>query len=219
MKLDGEVKVDTKWFNTINAGGIKIGGGDLYRFPGMLLSSAINVHLVKSGPDFLILRDTSIFIKREALNCFIFCMSCVKDIAECDQIFEGYDDRWGIKASDIEDFATDISYILIDAVREGHETGNFILPEGTDLENLDVMIEWGQVMYVPRVFHITKANNDSLMEFMDKMRFMTLIKPPIPFAKEKEFRFQFTFISSGIIIEPTQNHIIIDAHRLQKYVL
>lgn len=215
--LEGDVEIDTAWFNTLNAGAMMIGGAAPHAVAGRLDASLTHVHIVRAGPQTCVLRDTVIHIKREALNCFIFCMSQVTNIEECDEIFSGYDDSWSINACHFEAFGTEIANVLLESIREKKETGEFILPEHTDLENLGIMLEWGTVMYVPREMHITEANHRTLDEFMHKLRFMTLIKPE-RFFREKEYRFQFTIISNGMIVEPNVTNIVIDSSRLKRFV-
>lgn len=222
VKLDGEVRVSTYWFDTLNAG-LQIGSVEPHYYPGNMTAWLDKIDFVRDGPEHVKMKDTVIRIFRESPNCFVFCMSAVESLSECQTIFSGYDDCWGIAKTQAKEFCIETAKILLETLKAEYRSGKPILPEGLpgglDIDKLSINCIWSEVMYVPRELHISEANNDTLSQFLEKMESMAFIKPPEPFAKEKEYRFQFNIMHGNYLLEPRVESIIIDAKKLARFVI
>ncbi|WP_157829736.1 hypothetical protein [Pseudomonas fluorescens] len=219
LLLEGRVKVPVKWYNTFCGGGMQLGPELPLSFPGRTKVRFERVHLESHDNEFAILTDSSILIQREAPSCFIYCMSEVKHRRECLDIFPQYDDYWYINAASAPDFAKLMGEILFEKIIHEHTNGRYVLPSTTPLNKLQLRIQTGKVKYMERTIHIDSANEFLIDELVGRIFESSFTKPPIPFEKEKEFRFHFTFSVDGHIVTPIVKSLIIDSKKLQRYLL
>lgn len=218
INLEGEVEVDAYLFDSLNSGA-SISGKPVRRFPGFTASHLIHIEQVGPYGDTVILKDTKIEVYRKALNCFIFCMSAVDDLAECSSLFSSYDDCWGIPVSNVEKFASKLASALLQTIKERQIAGDHVIPSNIDANKIVITVAFGKVMYAARDLHINSANKEVFAGVVQRMASMVFIKPPIPFSREKEFRFHFTIEYQKKIIEPLCNSIIIDSRELINFVI
>ena len=225
LKFLGKVDIDRKWFNTIFSGAIRFGhaeeneSDEPIRFPGGFSAHIEKIATGNTTKDKIEVIDSSATITREALNSFVFCMSHIRKTSDCIGIFPEYDDYWYMTASKAEAFGVAVGQLLLEKIKTEHKKGNYIVPNETCTDNIEVYLEHGNVSYVPREIHITNDGSISLNDFMSKMSSMAFIKPPIPFEKEKEYRYQYTIVSEGKIIVPTVKYLILEAEQLTEFLL
>jgi len=219
IKFDGTVSIDTNLFNTIFSGVIG-SGSKVVKKPNGHFEAQLNLNdFDNRNPKFVSLTNSSATIKRESLNSFIFCVSAIDEMQECVGIFPNYDDCWYIKKADTKRFGIDIGKILTHTIKREYKLKNYIVPKGTDMKSLKVLIRHDLVSYIPRDIHITNESNFTLGDFWKSIQDMAFIKPLDPFGREKEYRFHYTLVSDNKIIVPQKNNLILDAERLQKYIL
>lgn len=219
VKLIGTVQITSKWFNTIAAGGMGIGNEEGIRFPGKTSANFKKIDVVYNDGKLITLRDSEAIIQRKALNSFLFCMSQVRKTGHCADIFPEYDDNWFIKEMSAHRFGFALGVILKDAIIEGRASGNHLVPKTMPIDDFSVNLQMGLVQYVPREIHVTNASTDKLDAFINNMLNIAFTKPPIPFAKEREFRFNYTIVSGGKIVEPLVKFVVLDSAPLQDLIL
>lgn len=219
LRFKGIVKIPTKWFNLMCGGTFHYGSEPVVRFPGQMRSRFDVMQMRGSNDEFITLEDSYAVLNREALNSFVYCMSHVEKPDDCKGMFPDYDDYWHINDKDRNDFAVEVSEILLDKIKSEYRAGNYIVPKGTDIDNLLIYVKVGLVYYVPRSLEITQANSLSIDEFFKKMADMTFIKPPHPFEREKEYRIELALVCGDRYIEPLVKSLIIDSERLQRFVI
>ncbi len=219
LKLDGTVQLSSKWFNTIAAGCMHLGNEDGVRFPGRTSAHFKKVDATHNPDNTITLIDSEAVIEREAFNGFVFCMSQVRRTRDCVDIFPEYDDYWFITETSAQRFGFILGAILREAIIAGRATGNHLVPESMLIDDFSVNLEMGLVQYVPRDIHVTDASKYKLDDFIQNMLSIAFTKPPIPFTKEREFRFNYTIVSGGKVVEPLVNFVILDSTPLQNFVL
>lgn len=219
LKFDGEVELTTKWFNTFAAGTLQFGTEKPIAFPGKTSAKFTDMFIVQSDNQRVILKDSSATIEREALNGFVFCMSKVRRTQDCIGIFPEYNDYWFVTEANALRFGFMLGGILREAIITGRATGKNLVPENMPLENFSVNLSMGLVEYIPRETHITNHNILNLEDFLGKMKNIAFIKPPVPFEKELEYRFNYTIVSDGKIIEPIVKFAILESYHLQQFAL
>ncbi|WP_177339436.1 hypothetical protein, partial [Pseudomonas sp. NBRC 111142] len=175
--------------------------------------------LVESDEETVTLKDSKAVIERKSLNGFVYCMSLVRKSRDCIGIFPEYDDAWFLPESRALNFGVLLGGMLHNAIIAGRASGRHLVPENLNLESLSVNLEAGPVEYQEREIHVINSNTFKLEEFQSRMARIAFTKPPIPFAKEKEYRFNYTIVSENRIIEPLVKFAILDASPLQKLIL
>ena len=219
LKLDGTVQLTPIWFNTIAAGCMRIGHEEGVRFPGRTSAHFKKIDIIHNSENSITLKDSEAVIERQALNSFVFCMSQVRKTRHCIEIFPEYDDYWFITESSAQRFGLAIGKILREAIIAGRTSGNHLMPEQMPIDDFSINLEIGLVQYVPREIHVNNESKYKLDEFINNMASIAFTKPPVPFAKEREFRFNYTIVSRGKIIEPIVKFAILDSTLLQNFVL
>lgn len=219
LKFDGEVTVSNEWFNTLSDGAIGMGNNPEphFSFPGEIRARFEHFTIAKSTNSHVTIRDTSAIIEREALNSFVFCMSKVRKLRDCIGIFPEYNDYWYIAEGHRLDFCRVLGELLLEAIVNGHKTGNYIIPADTPLEELTIYRAAHPVRYIPRDTHITNENILALEEFKERMIHISFTKPEV-FQHEAEFRFMYDIVVGGNYVQPIVNSIILDATRLQCFI-
>ena len=218
LKFDGDVKIPAVYFNTFNRV-LRVGKTPGIEFPGACQAQFIVMDIVNQDDDSITLRNSHIRVERQALNSFIFCVSLVRKMADCINIFPNYDDYWYIRDHNAIDFGRAVGRLILEKIKSEHSKGNFILPPSTNTNNLRILVTPDKITYTPRDIHFNNTNIPTLGELIQNMQSMAFMKPPVPFAKEKEYRFLYTIISGDTIIPPIQKHIIIDSDQLQKFII
>lgn len=217
--FEGEVKIKLNWFHTLFGEMYNFGPYPPILFPGTISAHLDVLNLVKPVGDSIIVRDSSSTITRQALNSFIFCMSYVRKTHECAAVLPHYDDYWYMTFNKAEHFGVGVGKILLEKIKKEHAAGNYILPKETNLDTLLLNVSRDIVTYTTRDIHITNQNPFDLDELVQQMSDMTFVKPPIPFQNEKEYRFQYTFLSDGNIVVPNVKFVILDASTLQDFIV
>lgn len=219
LTFDGTVTINAQWFEAIFAGVYKFTQKPTIQFPGIYKVKAEKITIVSHTSTTVTVRDTSVFIYREALNSFIYCMSSVATLEEGVGIFPKYDDCWYIHEANAIEFGIEIGNQLLDSVKKAHHTDQPLIPHDIDVDKISLIVKPGKVRYIPRDIHITEVNISTFYEFVELMTDMSFIKPRDPFATEKEYRFHYTFVLNNKIITPDCSHLIINSDPLIKYVL
>jgi hypothetical protein len=218
LKFDGLVKVEKKWLNTIQAGGIRFGPSEPIRFPGRNKSS-YKIKMEFDDEMHVYLRDSSATICRESLNSFVFCMHRVRDKRDCHDIFKGYDDYWYLSESESSDFCRAIGKLIGDKMVAEYEGPNSLMPPGVKLGGVKMLMEYRTVDYVAREVHVSGEDSLPINDYLQKMMDMTFIKP-LSYQSEREFRFTYTLISpEGKIIEPAVNSVVLDSSSLLRFLI
>jgi len=219
LTFDGTVTINAEWFESVFAGMYKFTQKPPIQFPGFYRYEVEKMTLVSHTSTTVTLRDTTIFIYREALNSFIYCMSSVATLEEGVGIFPKYDDRWYIPEASAPEFGSVIGNQLLDALKKAHGTDKPLISKDIDVDKVSLFIKQGKVRYTPREIHVTELNVSAFYEFIELMMDMSFIKPSDPFVTEKEYRFHYTFILDNKIIVPKQNYLILDSEPLIEYVI
>lgn len=218
--FDGEVTISQRVFNTFAGGMMQIGPVGGYRFSGRGNAHFERLYIVEHGLDTLTLKDSKGVINREALNSFIFCMSHVRKTTECHGMFAGYDDYWYIHDGNVDHVGRILEKLLLKQIQESQKNGNHVIPEEIDASEIEIATLVGKVIYVDRNLRFTNETIYDLDEVIGRMRNMSFIKPPVPFQKEKEYRFQFIITHNGYMIEPLKKFIILqNCEELLPYVI
>ena len=219
LKFDGIVEITSEWFNTLSGNTISIGDGKPIIFPGRTNARFGILDIVNNENGIVTLRNSNATIQRQALNGFVFCMSSVRKTKDCVNIFPEYDDYWYTPRMWAPRFGFMLGGLLRNAIIEHHKSGNPIVSEDLSIDDFSVNVHMDLVSYTPREIHITNSNKIELDEFMRKMSNIAFIKPPVPFEKEREYRFNYTIVSNNRIIEPTIKSIILDSTLLQQFII
>lgn len=221
--FDGRVEIEKKWLSTITENAISFGTDSHapIRFPGLLNAhfETLQIDNAENDANKIALTDSSAIIHRESPNSFIFCVSHVRKTKDAVGIFPDYDDYWYIMSSRSQAFATRVGELLLKKIKEEYQKGNFIIPKNTNIESISIDIRHGNVSYMPREIHIKNEGDLTIDKFMSSMYNMAFIKPPTPFSKEKEYRFQYTIISEDEIICPNVKNLIINAEPLLELLI
>jgi len=221
IKFKGMVNLEPKWFNTLFAGAIHIGSHDtepVYHLPGRSIIHVNRLEYVGPSMDLLTIKDSSATITREAMDSFIFCMSSIRRTHECVGMFADYDAYWYVKLLHADSFGKALGRILRSTIKDRHRTGDHIVPENTNMEDLNVFMEMERVIYTDRDIEISNHSIIPLGEYMRRMETMTYLKPTT-FEHEKEMRYRYIIVSEGKIISPTVKSIILNAEDLLPYVI
>lgn len=218
LNFRGRVEVPPDWFTTISGGSFTIGNGDTIRFPGRQSAHFERVQFEEIGSKKVVLRDSTAKFSHEALNSFIFCVSQVRKTRDCVGIFEGCDDYWYIPEARSHMFAARLGQILLNHIKQQHQSGSYILPEGTELDSLELKIEYRQVDYIGREIDLYNDCAIPLEDFKRKMLSMAFTKPE-SYASELEYRFNFIVISNGRIIEPIVKSVFLDSTPLIELII
>jgi len=219
LMFDGEVELSPKWFNTLAAGTAQIGPVKGIPLPGKTRTEFKILNIGHVDDQRIMLKDSHLVIERETLNGFVFCMSQVRKTQDCFEIFPEYDDYWYVNEVNAARFGVMLGGILREAIIAGRASGNHLVPESMPIDNFSVNLDMGPVQYIARETHITNKNLMKVEEFLEKMSAIAFTKPPEPFQKEREYRFSYTIVSSGRIIEPSVKFAILDSHHLQQFVI
>lgn len=217
--FDGTVSIPIAWFNALAGGTFQIGETPPISFPGKTSARLDELNYFIHDKENVSFKDSALIITRESLNGFVYCMSRVRKTRDCIDIFPEYDDYWFISETKARDFGVMLGRILRKAIITGRASGNHLVPESMPIDDFTIHLHMRVVEYVPRDIHITNADHFKLDDFMKKMSRIAFIKPPIPFQKEKEYRFNYVIISRGNIIEPTVKFTILDSAPLQELVM
>ncbi len=217
INFHGRVRLPTYWYNTFSGGGIGFGNGARMEFPGRTNGIYDTVKAKCISDSEIELYESRATIQREALNSFIFCMSKVRRTSECHGIFEGCDDYWYIRETQIRSFAILTARLLLEHIRKKHLEGVYILPKDTDVDRLEIAAEWAEVQYLSREIHVYKNEFMKLEEFSKKIQNMAFTKPD-SYATEKEFRFNFVPVVDKKVIEPLVKSVILDSSELLSHV-
>ncbi|KAF2393159.1 hypothetical protein [Pseudomonas frederiksbergensis] len=217
LRFDGDVTISKQWFNTLQPGGWQIGDVKPINLPGYTAAHFHHVRTVGIDEHTVTLRDSSATIWREALNCFIFCMSEVKKTYECIDIFPTYDDYWYVNSLNAQHFGEMIGRTLFDKIQSGRASGNHIIPANVDITNLKIHMRHELVKYTDRDILITSETAYTLDALINQLRDMAFVKPTL-FKKEKEYRFHYTILSNNKIIEPLVNRLVINSEHLVRHV-
>lgn len=208
--FDGEVTIDGRLFNTMSGGAGQIGPAGGIIFPGRTEAYFERLHIKDTTLDSITLADSKGIITRHALNSFIFCMSHVRQASDCHGIFPNYDDYWYIQESDTDEFGGKLAQHLANQIHKNHKEGSYVIPKNIDPKEIVVHALVDKVSYIDRDIHFNSTSKFELDQIRYKLRDLSFIKPPIPFEKEKETRFQFIITHNDNIIEPLQRNIILD---------
>lgn len=219
LKFDGVVKLEPKWFNTLAGGAAQIGKDQPIHFPGRTNAHFKNLQIISFADDIITLKNSEAIIERNSLNGFVYCMSKVRKTRDCIDIFPEYDDYWFVSEHKALQFGFMLGGILRNKIIAGRHSGNHIVPESMPIDDFSVDLEMAAVQYLPRETHISSAEIYKLESFVEQMANIAFTKPPIPFEKEREYRFNYTITSRGHIIEPIVKFVILDSTPLQQFAL
>ena len=213
LNFRGRVRIPTQWFNTINGNGFNFGGPPPILFPGRTQTHFEKLHVEQNFGAWMVLLESRGVVSREAFNGFIFCMSYVQHREDCVGIFAGCDDYWYVTEEKLHDFAWELVRLLRGYIIEQHAKGDFILPRDTNLTDLQIRCEYGEVGYVAREIDLYEQNFMSLEQYMGKMRDMAFTKPE-SYSKEREYRFSFIAVVDGKVVEPIVKSVFLDSTSL-----
>lgn len=223
LNFDGEVEIPIRYFNLINGGAIHIiqdgHGFTDENFPGNTLCHWERLEYKSGRAGFITLIDSSAIITRKAFNSFVFCMSSVRDEAECKNMFSDYSDCWSIRQETAEYWLRGVNHLLHKRIIHEHHQGNFITPKEIPPEDLVMVVTHSPIIYQPREIHINNTNSNNFEGVISSLERITFTKPEHPFSKEKEYRFEFIITHNGSIIEPSVNSIILDVPELLPVVV
>ncbi|MCF6764017.1 hypothetical protein [Pseudomonas fragi] len=212
--FDGIVEIDAIWLNTITNGAIALDSNEpSIQLPGKLHAHIKKMHVLYQDNNIMTIRDSEVIIQREALNSFIFCMSSIRKMRDCAEIFKGYDDYWYLMNSRAQRFGVTLGGMLLDKIKNDHRNEINILPNGTDIDNLKIHMEHSHIKYTPREIHITNSSTYKAIDFIKHMKSMAFIKPA-KFKPEQEYRFNYTITSNGTIIQPTVKSLYLNSSPL-----
>lgn len=223
LHFDGEVEIPMSFFNLINGAGVQI-VQDGYACIDQSFTghshcnwARMEYEIRKNG--FVTLIDSSATINRRSFNSFVFCMSEVRDELECRNMFKDYTDCWSIPRERAEYWLRGVNYLLHKRIKDEHDLGNFIIPKEISPEELVMRVAHRPITYQPRDIHINNQNSKDFESVISSLKNISFTKPEDPFAKEKEYRFEFIITHKNRIIEPSVNSIILDAPELLPVVL
>lgn len=218
LSFESGVTVPVDVFNTFASPAINIGNGG-YRFPGRTNATLRPMGFEKIVGNMITMKKSHATIERHSLNGFIFCMSMVEDPKECSSIFPEYNDSWFLSEHWSRNFGFELGGILREAIINGRNTGNHVIPYDIPLHDISVDLTMGAIKYLPREAHFTSSNETDITNYLALMSDLVFIKPPSPFAKEKEYRFSYTIMSGNRVIEPLVKSIILDSTSLIRFIM
>lgn len=223
IKFEGEVKIPHKFFSILfsNVFTLKTSDQNLpqKKFLGAFHANVKRFELIEVGVDHVLIRDSEVILTRESPNNYIFCMSNVRKMRDCIDIFPDYNDYWYMTTSKAHAFSLKLGKIIENKIKQEVNADNMDFPASLNVNNLTALARHGKVLYTPREIHIYDGSPTSIDSFMQKMTDMAFIKPPHPFEAEKEYRFHYTLICDNMILEPTKNSLIVQSHELLDLIL
>jgi len=107
--------------------------------------------------------------------------------------------------------------MLLNKIRDSQKQGIYVLPLHVDTNDVSVLIQHECVAYIPRHLSFTDSEIPKLDDILHTFADTAFIKPP-EFSHEKEYRFHYTLVAHGQIIEPLKKFLILDARQLLQYV-
>lgn len=226
IKFEGVVEVSRKLLNEVFRGSIFIGPEDNEASPSVP-KGYYEAHIPSfcqvgrdRDKDTILIKDTNATIKQQSHNSFIFCMSQVDNKGDAEGIFPNYNDYWHINKKDFHEFGVTMAAALVDKIKSEHAKSNYILPANTNLATLQIGYRFEEVNYVPREIHLSNSSELTLADVAKSLSLVDFTKPPVPFAKEKEFRFTYIFISDKKeLLEPLVKWVSVDAAALKKFLV
>lgn len=188
-------------------------GGENAPMLGAVSAHLDRVHVVSNSEHSIVFGECKASIERQAPNSFIYCMSAVRRVPHADGIFPDYDSSWAITRSKANDLAAGLARSLRKTLLSLEQDGKSALPEGVAVGDLQIGCRHELVNYVPRDLHIQVHGAVSVDDFMQSIRDMSFVKPP-SYANELEYRFSYTLIREGFVIQPTVKNIILSAEEI-----
>lgn len=213
FKVHGSVALPIKWYNTVFSGGTMLGN-----VPGEPVLGRYHIHVVEQtfeivSEDTVIVSDAHLIMLREAYNRFIFCMSKVRRLRDCEGLFAGCNDYWYMREARAHEFRLRLCRLLLSHIREQRELGNYIVPVEMPLEQVRIISSCQEVEYFSREIDLHAGEAYVLEQFLSRTDNMEFIKP-LDYKREREFRFSFVLERNGQIIEPLVKSVFLDSAQL-----
>ena len=130
-----------------------------------------------------------------------------------------YDSQWLMDRQRANLFAYGLGRLLLREIWRKRKKGEHVVPESLDLNKLDLSVQHGLVTYAPRALTFGDGCDLTLDRLKTLLWGMAFLKTP-DYSPEKEYRFQYTLVYEGKIIEPlSKNLIITDVEALAALII
>lgn len=218
LNIDEGVMIPTEIFNIICGPTLQLGNKKVDHHPGYA-DANFNMAQLSFTDDMVTFKKALVVIRRETLNCFVFCLSQVNDPKECREIFPSYSDCWWFDLEAIKEFSHIVTCLLYEKIHQARIDGNPIIPNDVPFGRLSINCRMGAVEYMDRDLHISKESDFEVNSLSRRTRFMEFVKPTHPFEREKEYRLSFTILVGDRIIEPCVKHVQLNSNNLKHLIL
>ncbi|MGI4841011.1 MAG: hypothetical protein ACRYF9_25765 [Janthinobacterium lividum] len=215
LVLDGEVDVSKRWLKYITSGITILGGAqeDYPPFYGLMRMRLSPLFIVRDSGNHVLLKDSKVLIEREEVDCFIFCMSLVRNTRYALALFPGYNDCWYCSELSADAILILVADKIVNAAKAAYRDGVLTLPEGCTDDDIEINARYGPVKYMSREIHFSGDGESEVESTMLALKDMALIKPSA-YAQEKEFRFIFQLIAKQNFVLPWTQDLFIPVPEL-----
>lgn len=208
LQIRRKTWIEIKWLNTFQPNVLLGGPADSpVIFEGTTECQLNELGIVATDNSHALVDHADLFIKREAPNALIFCMSSGQTKEDCLGIFPQYDDQWHI----LKDSKEILSRYFGDSLREiilTPDRGGLIDPT-LSLSDLTIHCECRSVIYASRHTRFDEHTTIDINEFLQLMSTMSFIKPT-NYASEREYRFSFHIRHRGKALPLLKDHAILN---------
>lgn len=207
LQIRTPVALDIKWLNTFQPN-VQLGGPECSPiiFPGTMECSLKELGIVCANDTQALVDHADIFIRREAPNALIFCMSLGNTADDCRGIFD-YDDQWQILQSDVRVFANHLTKALRVLIDQPDRAG--LIDRAIPIKEIVIRCEFRPVIYVDRHTRIDESTDIDLNQLLQLMETMSFIKPKT-YSPEREYRFTFHIQHNGQALPILKDHAILN---------
>ena len=203
-----EIELDRKWINLLFQGSIAFGNTeDIPRFPGTYSTHVEKLNLVNQKANSVVLKNTTVKIERGVNDCLVFCMSLLPKVEE--KLFEQYEDNWSFPHQKAHTFAMRLGNLIFTQAKLASFDASISSSHSpSSIRNLGINITHREVIYQKRHLVITKHDMPTYEKMIETLSNIPFIKPPDPFAKEKEYRFVFDLQDELKIFPPKESLLL-----------
>ena len=171
-----------------------------------------HLHLVRQHANSVVVKDTSVRVKRTTINSLIFCMSAMKDATNCP--FEGYNDSLSVPIQKANSLANRIGeLILLQSKLDNFEKHLIKSHSPSSIKHLGINIRHQKVEYRDRTLNVTPKNPISYNNLVKLLSDIPFSKPT-SFSAECEYRFIFDLVDQERIYPPVVDYVDLNLNLL-----
>lgn len=207
------IELDPRWATLLLQGAVAFGDTkNVPRFPGSYSTKIENLHIVTQRSDSVVVKDTRIRIKRDVLNCLVFCMS-IFETAEKNP-FGQYDDSWSIPEHLANEFSGRLGRLIYEQAKLSEfDQSISTVHSAATVTTLSLNVRHRRVIYRDREMIITPQSRPSFDEFVTILSDIAFVKPT-KHSQEQEYRFIFELQDGRRMFPPRLERLLVNPNVL-----